>query len=84
MSFRDDIATASNATINSAGWIHFFNGAIILFAIIGAPFTMFTSLLTLLAIPFNSALAAIAVNGRRQTELSRLHLMLLADLHNLD
>jgi hypothetical protein len=38
----------------------------------------------LLAVPFNSALAALANNSARQTELSKIHLMLLADKYDLD
>jgi hypothetical protein len=84
MTFRQDIDKASSATLTSSGFIHLCNLLIILFAVIGAPFTMFTSLFALLAVPFNSALAAIAVNTCRQKELTKLHLMLLADLHDLD
>jgi len=84
MTFRDDISEASNSTISSAGWIHLFNALVIVFAVIGAPFTMFASLFALLAVPFNSALAAIANNTHRQQRLTKLHLMLLADRFDLD
>jgi hypothetical protein len=84
MSFRDNVSKASNLTINSAGWIHICNVLIILVAVLGIPFTMFGSLFALLAVPFNSALAALANNSARQTELSKIHLMLLADKYDLD
>lgn len=84
MTFRDDIEIASKSTVNCAGWIHTFNVFIIVFALLGAPFTLFTSLFALLAVPFNSAAAAIANNTHRQKELARLHLVLLADLHDLN
>ena len=84
MTFREDIHEASTSTVSSASWIHTFNALVILFAIIGIPFTMFASLFALLAVPFNSALAAIANNTHRQQRLTRLHLMLLADRYELD
>ena len=84
MTFRQDIDKASNASVNSARWIQSFNGVIFLFAILGAPFTMFASLFSLLAIPFNAALAEMVNNSSRQTELTKLHLLLLADKHGLD
>lgn len=84
MSFRDDISIANNATASCAGWIHLFNVLIIVFAVLGAPFTMFASLFALLAVPFNSAVAVVASNSSRQAELTRLHLALLADIHGLD
>jgi hypothetical protein len=55
-----------------------------LVSVFAAPFTLFVSLFGLLAVPFNSALASIAVNTCRQKELTKLHLLLLADFHNLD
>jgi membrane protein YqaA with SNARE-associated domain len=84
MSFRDQIETAATSNVNCAQWIHIFNLLIIVFAIVGAPFTLFASLFALLAVPFNSAAAAIANNTHRQKELTHLHLLLLADYHRLD
>jgi hypothetical protein len=84
MTFREDISKASNATVSSARWIHTFNFLIATGSVIGIPFTMGVSLFGLLSIPFNSALASIANNSCRQTELTKLHLKMLADLHNLN
>lgn len=84
MTFREDLQAASTSTLTSSGWIHTVNVLIIAFSLLAAPFTMFASLFCLLAVPFNSAAAAIAVNTHRQKELTKLHLMLLADLHDLD
>jgi len=84
MTFREDVSKASKLSISSAGWIHACNVLIILAAVLGIPFTMFGSLFALLAVPFDSALAAIATNSARQTELTKIHLMLLADQHNLN
>ena len=84
MTFRQDIDKASNETLTSSRFIHLCNLLIILFAVIGAPFTMFSSLFALLVVPFNSALAAISANTHRQKELTKVHLMMLADLHGLN
>jgi len=81
--FRDDVASAALATTSGGDWIKVFNAFTIAVSLIAAPFTFGSSLLALLAVPFNSALASIANNTYRQKELTKIHLMMLADLHGL-
>ncbi len=83
MSFRTDVETAASRSVTSAAWIHAFNLVIILIAVIGIPSAAFASLFALLAVLFNSALASIATNAARQKELTKIHLMLLADRYDL-
>jgi len=81
MTFHDRVNTAAKATVGCASWIHGFNVLIIIVAVVASPFTLFTSLLALLAVPFNAAAARIVENTHQQKELTKLHLLLLADLH---
>lgn len=83
MDFKDDVLLAAKATTSGADWIKVFNAFIVVICVISAPFTLFGSLIGLLAVPFNSALASIANNTYRQKELTKIHLLMLADLHGL-
>ena len=67
----------------SAGWIHFFNGLSILVALLAAPFTFGASLLGLLVIPWNSALATIATETYRTRSLMEMQVMMTHDLNNM-
>ena len=77
-----EIETAATAELNSTRIIHRCNKVIMALAVVGIPFSMGGSLFALLAIPFNSALAAITTNTYRQKELTKLHLLALVNSDN--
>ena len=79
MTFREAIERASRIKSDADWWISLFCMLTAAVAVLAAPFTMFTSLFLLLAIPMTAAFGACATNTRRTSEMVKLHLMYLAD-----
>ena len=81
--FYADLDRILKSQPSSAGWIHFFNGLIILSVLLTAPFTFGISLFGLFLIPWNSALASIVTETYRTRSLMEMQVMMTHDLNNM-
>lgn len=81
--FYADLDRVLKSRPSSAGWIHFYNFVIMVAAVLAAPFTLGLSLLSLLLIPWNSALASIVTETYRTRSLLEMQVMLTYDISNI-
>ena len=79
---REEIEQASKTRSSIDIWICYACIAETLGALVAVPFTAGFSLFILLAVPPTAALGACASNTRRTAAMTKVHLQILAEVHD--